>query len=133
MSEGSGNPKLCPSSRAESGNLLFGRVVDGAIERLGTPLAVDGAFLDAVREFGSPEQRFRFAGRCQEGACAQWTGTGCGVIERVLADVRPPDDGTAPAAALPRCALRARCRWYVQEGAAACGACAHVVTDARSR
>jgi hypothetical protein len=119
-------PKACPSARAEPGNLLYGRVADGRIERLGTPLVLDDGFVAAVSANGSPERRFRFAGKCHEGACAQWTGTGCGVIERVLAEQGPPAGGP-----LPHCFLRASCRWYAQRGGEACVACSLVVTDQR--
>lgn len=122
----SGAPLTCPSARAEPGNLLYGRVVDGRIERLGTPLAVDAGFVAAVAANGPPEQRFRFAGACQEGRCAQWTGTGCGVIDRVLDELAP--SGPAP---LPRCAFRSSCRWFAQSGPTACPACTLVVTDRR--
>jgi hypothetical protein len=117
----------CPSARAESGNLLYGRVTDGRVDRLGTPLPVTPEFVEAVSANGPPERRFRFAGACQEGRCAQWTGHGCGVIERVLHELAPE-----PEAALPRCFLRASCRWFAQEGGIACAACSHVVTDRRT-
>lgn len=119
--------KACPSARAEPGNLLYGRVNGGVVERLGMPLVVDQSFIDSVSVNGPPEQRFRFAGQCLESGCGQWTGTTCGVIERVLAELAP-DAGPAP---LPRCAIRPTCRWYDQEGPAACGACTHVITDRR--
>jgi hypothetical protein len=124
----SGKDLACPSARAEPGNLLYGQVVDGQVQRLGTPLEVTSAFVDSVSANGPPERRFRFAGTCQEGRCAQWTGTGCGVIERVLAELAPP----ATPDPLPRCFLRGSCRWYAQEGAAACAACSGVVTDRRT-
>ena len=118
----------CPSARAEPGNLLYGRVVEGQVHRLGTPLEVTPDFVEAVSLNGPPERRFRFAGSCQEGRCAQWTGSGCGVIERVLAEMRPASAGPA----LPRCFLRAACRWFAQEGRSACAACSTVITDRRT-
>lgn len=117
----------CPSARAEPGNIVYGRVNDGHVERLGTPLEVTAEFVEAVSANGPAEQRFRFAGTCREGRCAQWTGTGCGVIERVLREISPEAQETA----LPRCFLRAHCRWFAQRGASACSACALVVTDRR--
>lgn len=128
-----GQPALrlaCPSARAEPGNLLFGHVVDRHVQRLGTPLAVTAEFIDAVAANGPPERRFRFAGTCHEGRCTQWTGTGCGVIERVLSETRG-DNRTAEQTALPCCFLRASCRWFSQRGRDACTACSVVVTDRR--
>ncbi len=117
----------CPSARAEPGNLLYGRVNDGRVERLGTPLEVTQDFVDAVSSNGPAEQRYRFAGTCHEGKCAQWNGHGCGVIERVLLEARESGEGSA----LPRCFLRANCRWFAQRSAAACEACTLVITDRR--
>lgn len=125
-----GNEKLgraCPSARAEPGNLLYGRINGDRVERLGTPIELDQSFVDAVSANGPPEQRFRFAGSCVEGDCAQWTGSECGVIKRVLRDIAP-EAGSTP---LPRCSLRPICRWHGQEGAHACAACSFVVTDRR--
>ncbi len=117
----------CPSARAEPGNLLYGQVTAGSVHRLGTPIPVTEAFVEAVSANGPPERRFRFAGTCQEGRCAQWTGSGCGVIERVLTEIETPC-----AAPLPRCFLRGSCRWFAQAGAVACSACSLVVTDRRT-
>jgi hypothetical protein len=117
----------CPSARAEPGNLLYGHVSEGKVHRLGTPIAVTPEFIDSVSSNGPPERRFRFAGTCQEGRCAQWTGSGCGVIERVLVELQP----AAGASPLPRCFLRSSCRWFAQAGGTACSACSHVVTDRR--
>ena len=122
-----GGPLACPSARAEPGNRLYGRVEGGEVQRLGTPLPVTPEFIEAISAHGPPERRFRFTGTCQQGRCAQWTGHGCGVIERVLDEMRLPD---APAP-LPRCAIRADCRWYAQRGGTACAACTFVVTDRR--
>lgn len=126
LPEDSGAARTCPSARAEAGNLLFGRVQGARVERLATPLPVDAAFVEALAARGPPEQRFRFAGVCAEGACAQWQDGACGVIRRVLADRKPVAEG------LPACALRPTCRWFGQEGAVACAACALVVTDRRT-
>jgi hypothetical protein len=118
--------RLCPSARAEPGSALIGMVgADGRVGMLNRPLPVDDDFLAAATRGRAPEKRFRFAGRCVRSACRQWSDGRCGVIDRVLAitgDVGRP---------LPPCAIRARCRWFAQTGAAACGACPEVVTDTR--
>jgi hypothetical protein len=119
------SPRACPSARAEPGNTLYGVVQGEKVARLGTPIELDAAFVATVSARGPPEQRFRFAGRCLEGGCAQWQNGGCGVIERVL-EARPVE-----VAGLPRCYLRPSCRWYAQRGAAACAVCDLVITDTR--
>ena len=127
MPKGDADTLACPSARAEPGNIVYGRVNGGRLERLGTPLEVTQAFVDSVSANGPAEQRFRFAGTCHESGCAQWTGHGCGVIERVLLETTRAE----AEAALPRCFLRAHCRWFAQRGAAACSACTLVITDRR--
>lgn len=119
----------CPSTRALPGAHLIGIVgSDGAVQPILPSLRIDQDFIAAATPHGPLEQRFRFAGRCIEGACRQWTGSGCGVVERVLgALAAEPEVMARP---LPRCAIRATCRWYHQRGAAACRPCSFVVTDA---
>ena len=101
---------------------------DGRLTRFGTPLPVDGAFIDAAQAAGGTGRRFRFASACAEGNCTQWTGEACGLIgaireraERLGWDAEP---------VVPRCAIRATCRWWEQDGAAACAVCSRVVYDA---
>lgn len=118
-----GPAALCPSSRCEDGALLLGVVQGAGVAFLPEPLRVDARFDAIAREGRAPERRFRFAGPCQEGRCRQWTGARCGVADRVVALMGPSD------AALPRCAIRASCRWWGQAGPPACRACRFVVTD----
>jgi len=120
--------KSCPSARAEPGALLIGVVgADGIVQPIPTRLEIDAEFVDLASKAGVPEARFRFAGRCVEGKCKQWTGNSCGVIEKVLTGMA--EQMIAPAENLPRCAIRGSCRWYSQRGADACRACVYVVTD----
>jgi hypothetical protein len=66
---------------------------------------------------------FRFAATCQEHACRHFDGARCGLVRKVVA--RLP----AVTGALPRCGIRQDCRWWREEGAAACRRCPQVVTD----
>jgi hypothetical protein len=128
---GASGPKSCPSARAEPGALLIGIVgADGMVQPIPTRLEIDADFVERARQGGPPEARFRFAGRCVEGKCAQWTGNSCGVIEKVLTGMA--DQNVKAADNLPRCAIRGTCRWFSQRGKAACLACAFVVTDQTS-
>lgn len=120
----------CPSTRAAPGAALIGVVGrDGRVRHVRTALTIDAGFVEEASRAGPPEARMRFAGRCVEGACAQWTGTRCGVIDRVLGLLGPEGRGTD---GLPACTVRATCRWYAQAGRDACGACVEVVTDSRA-
>jgi hypothetical protein len=119
---------VCPSARCEDGAKLLGIVQpDGTVGYLGGAMTVDARFVERARLGRSPEQRFRFAGACVEGACRQWTGERCGVIDRVLTLM---GSETVPAA-LPSCGIRSVCRWFDQNGPRSCRACPFVVTEAR--
>ena len=106
--------------------MLIGvRQESGTVAILPTPLPVDEAFVaKASAHELPPEQRFRFTNKCIEGGCGQWTGTACGVADRVLQAL-----DRIPIAALPACGIRARCRWFLQRGADACQVCVYVVTE----
>ena len=123
-----GGEKSCPSARAEAGALLIGVVgPDGIVRPIPKRFEIDAEFVEQASEAGAPEARFRFASRCVEGKCKQWTGNSCGVIEKVLTGMA--EQMIAPAENLPSCAIRGSCRWYSQHGADACRACVYVITD----
>ncbi len=70
----------------------------------------------------------RFAAPCRTGGCAQWTGSRCGVIARVLDHLAPTPE-LLQTGGLPPCLIRQTCRWFAEQGAVACRACDLVVTD----
>jgi len=120
----------CPSSICTEDALLFGIVgPDGRVGYVRPPMPVDVAFLGVVSATGGrPEQRFRFAGPCVEGRCAQWTDGRCGAIDLALSAGVVADDE----AALPACGIRGSCRWFRQSGPAACRVCPLVITEVRT-
>ncbi|HEX8161271.1 MAG TPA: hypothetical protein VF538_05330 [Pyrinomonadaceae bacterium] len=119
---------LCPSATCREGALLVGIVMpDGLVAFTSERIVIDEEFVQIARRGASPEKRFRFGGTCVKGACAQWTGDRCGVIDEVLQVVPPRGDLSE----LPDCSIRAQCRWFAQSGGAACAACPEVITDAR--
>src|SRR4051794_5199030 len=129
-SDGGREQLTCPSARCEPGATLLGVVgADGTVGYVTPQLTVDEAFVVQARRGRAPEKRFRFAGGCVESGCAQWTGSRCGVIDRVLDGglVEAPEPGAR--GALPHCAIRPGCRWFEQSGAEACGVCPLVITD----
>ena len=120
--------RTCPSARCTPGATLLGVLgSDGRIRHLRTAMTVDEDFVAQARAVGPPEARFRFAAPCAQGGCRQWTGSACGVVEKVLAHLQAvaPE---LPRADVPPCTIRATCRWYAQRGTAACKACDLVVT-----
>lgn len=126
-------PRLCPSARCEPGATLLGVVgADGRVGYLTPAMVIDESFVARVRDHAAPpESRFRFAQPCVEGGCHHWTGDACGLIGRVrraLADVEEAPVAAMPPAA-PRCSIRHACRWFAQDGLAACQACPLVITE----
>jgi len=71
---------------------------------------------------------FRFTARCREDGCANFAGGRCRVAAAVVDHLAPVVDG-----ALPRCGIRAHCRWWNEHGVEACRRCPSVVTDDRAR
>src|SRR5215210_4139244 len=118
----------CPSSRCEPGATLLGVIeADGTVGYITPRLTVDENFVERARRGRAPERRFRFSGPCVEAGCRQWTGSRCGLIDRVLdAGLDPPEpEGRG----LPHCSIRSSCRWFDQSGADACRVCPLVITE----
>lgn len=114
-------PMLCPSSTAEPDSLLHGVVIDGRVVPLERAVPVDDAFLAKARTVGEPRSRMRFAGPCLSAGCQHFTEGRCGVADRVVQPTSEP-------VSLQPCAIRdLGCRWFKQNGPAACTACPTVV------
>lgn len=69
-----------------------------------------------------PTEVFRLAATCAEHRCPHFDGTDCRLATRVV-NILP-----AVVDALPPCIIRKDCRWYSQEGGAACMRCPQVTT-----
>jgi hypothetical protein len=70
-----------------------------------------------------PTTVFRFAAPCAESACVHFDGTDCRLAGRIVEHLSVAVD------LLPACAVRSRCRWWQQEGRAACLRCPAVATN----
>jgi hypothetical protein len=73
-----------------------------------------------------PTEIFRAAAPCSERACKHFDGANCQLAARITAMLDPV------VSALPRCAIRPVCRWFHQEGRAACLRCPQVTTEQRN-
>jgi hypothetical protein len=69
-----------------------------------------------------PTEVFRLAATCAEHRCPHFDGADCRLATRVV-QILP-----AVVATLPPCIIRKECRWYSQEGAAACHRCPGITT-----
>jgi hypothetical protein len=120
-----GDVKSCPSAPCVEGALLVGvKTESGRLAYVQPPTKIDAEFVARARAMGRPEARFRFSMPCSEAGCPQWTGSGCGVVDHVLAEEPEVEPGP-----LPNCAIRRTCRWYAQRGSRACSVCPGVVAD----
>lgn len=120
--------KTCPSTSCREGALLLAVMTQrGSLAYIHPPTPVDAAFVAREVARGNPDQRFRFAGPCIEDGCPQWAGTRCAIGDMAAkaVDLGMPTSRQH----LPACSIRHSCRWYFQQGAAACAACPFIVAD----
>ncbi len=122
---------LCPSAQAGlNGSRIFGVVEtsneQSAITYLQSAAPITAGTLAAFSGVGvCSTEIFRFAAPCEQSGCANWSGTSCRVAEK-LVQIMPATES------IPSCFLRPACRWYSQEGAAACSRCSRVLTNSES-
>ncbi len=107
------------------GSIVFGIVAGTADEPrvawIERPVPVTGDLLALTAPL-APTQVLRIAAPCQEHACCHFDGTDCRLATR-LVQLMP-----AVVDALPPCRVRPDCRWFLQEGKAACARCPQIVT-----
>ena len=75
-----------------------------------------------------PEEVFRVTAPCRGTGCPQFAGGRCGVARAAARHLQEVEER-----ALPACTLRPDCRWWVDEGVAACRRCPTVVTADTAR
>ena len=120
---------LCPSSKCQEGAKLIGVVKeDGHVDMLKQPLEINEEFVLSAKEGRIPESRFRFANTCLKGACEQWDGCRCSVIDGIL-DHISKSSRKIETKEIRECTIRPNCRWFNQNGMSACLICPLVVTD----
>jgi hypothetical protein len=117
---------LCPSAQPEmEGAVAFG-VVGGTptepmVSYLEEPQPVTRELLALSRPV-RPTEVFRFAAPCAEHGCQHFDGTRCQLGEKLVEKLPPTVER------LPPCRLRPHCRWWREQGGAACMRCPLVVT-----
>ena len=123
-------PPFCPSAQPHmEGSTVLG-VVGGTPEQprlayLAEPRPVTEELL-ALSVPVLPTAIFRFGAPCAGHACRHFDGADCRLATRIVQLLPPVVDG------LPACHLRPDCRWWQQEGKAACLRCPQVVTEVRN-
>jgi hypothetical protein len=125
MTVGRADERTCPSAQPEPGAILLGVVAGPSEVAYVVPeVTIDEQTLARLTSDGiNVENRMRFAGKCIEAQCVQWSGERCGVIDRAV-------DGTRHvkiSATIPACSIRRSCRWFAQRGRDACTVCPEII------
>ncbi|MEQ1529463.1 MAG: nitrogen fixation protein [Methylococcales bacterium] len=124
----SGNRVLCPSAPADwEGSQVIG-IMTGTVDEpklayMDKPQPVTAQLLDLAKPV-NPGEVFRFSAPCANTGCAHFMAeeSKCRFAEKVVR--------FAPVVVeqLPACSIRPECRWWQQEGKAACFRCPQMVT-----
>ena len=117
---------MCPSAQPDMEEcLVLGVLEDGPSGRslawIEQPQPATPELLSLTRDV-DPRNIFRFAARCEESKCAHFDGQDCKLATRIV-QILP-----RAVEVLPACSIRPECRWYQQEGKAACLRCPQVIT-----
>ena len=118
---------LCPSARPEwQDSVVFG-VVGGTVKEpriayLKQPQAVTDELIAKASPV-TPTEIFRTAAPCATKSCQHFDGKDCRLAMRIV------ENFPTVVEELPPCSIRRDCRWWQQEGKAACMRCPQVVTD----
>jgi hypothetical protein len=121
-----GTGLLCPSAQPD----MEGAQVLGVVDRqsgeprlsyLNGMVPVTPELLDASGAV-PPLAVMRLAARCEQQRCTHFDGSACTLAVRIVENLEQVCD------ALPPCAIRRNCRWYAEQGQAACFRCPQIVT-----
>jgi hypothetical protein len=120
-------PPLCPSAQPDWKGAVVVGVVGGTADEprvgfLESPLEVNAELLELAQPV-RPTEVFRFAAPCRARGCRHFGASTCHLATKVVRLLPEVVDG------LPECDIRPRCRWFAQEGGAACLRCPQVVTN----
>jgi hypothetical protein len=120
---------LCPSVWPEMPGASVFAVIDRSTDvpvlaPLQKPVPVTPEILGMAAP-ADPSLVFRFSGACAESKCQHFDGHDCTLVQRVVQLLPPAMEDT-----LPLCSIRPSCRWYAQEGRAACMRCTEIVSHA---
>lgn len=118
--------KLCPSAQPGMDRCtILGVVQHDGPKPLVVYLKVAVPATEDVLRMAAPlkpTEVFRLSATCAEHGCPHFDGADCRLASRVVELLPPAVD------ALPPCIIRKECRWYSQEGGAACLRCPEITT-----
>ncbi|MEI2578579.1 nitrogen fixation protein [Scytonema sp. PRP1] len=118
---------LCPSARPEwQDSIVFavigGTVAEPRVAYLNQSQPVTDELIAKANPV-TPTEIFRTAAPCAAMACQHFDGKDCRLAMRIVEKL------PAVVEELPPCSIRRDCRWWQQEGKAACMRCPQVITD----
>lgn len=120
------SPTLCPSAQPEwESSVALGVIAGTADEPLMDHFASPQPVTDHLLALSAPvtaTEVFRFAAPCLCTGCVHFVDENCRLAKRIVKLLPRVTEK------LPRCAIRLQCRWWQQEGKAACMRCPQVVT-----
>jgi len=113
----------CPSAQPQMREpRVLGVVRGGETSYLTEHVPLTDDLLALTEPIG-PSRVLRIAARCEENACTHFDGVNCRLAARIVQLLPAVSD------VLPACLIRPECRWYRQEGRAACMRCPQIVTE----
>lgn len=118
---------LCPSAQADSPNIAVFGVISGTVEAprvayLKQPQPVTEELLSQSAPV-TPTEIFRLTTPCAAKECVHFDGMNCRFAKQVVEKL------PVVVEELPPCSIRRDCRWWQQEGKAACMRCPQIITD----
>jgi hypothetical protein len=123
----SARSSLCPSAQPDWEEATVFGVVGGTEESprvsyLVEPQAASPELL-ALTHPVKPTEVLRIAAPCAGHGCQHFDGTHCQLVARTIIHLE------AVTEKLPACSIRPSCRWWQEQGKAACMRCPQVITD----
>lgn len=124
---------MCPSVPPHYPNAVAFGVVGGTVESPELiPLIPPQPVTPELLELAAPvyaAEVFRFAATCAKGACKHWEESSerCRLVARTVQFVPSTTEKLKP------CAIRPTCRWFKQEGKAACIRCPQLASSDPAR
>jgi len=118
---------LCPSARPEMQDSQVFGIISGTVDKprlayLQQPLPVTEEVM-ALSGPVTPTEVFRTTAPCAEKKCQHFDGANCRLAMQIVESLPTVVEQ------LPPCSIRTNCRWWKQEGKAACMRCPQVISD----
>jgi len=122
---------FCPSMQSDTAESIVFGVNEATSEEphiayLATPQEVTNTLLESIHPV-TPTRILRIAAPCAQEACLHFDGKDCRLVQQIV-QLLPP-----VVRALPPCRIRPICRWWQQEGRAACLRCPQIITESHTK